>query len=73
MSFLFVLVLEYNEIFSKKKAVELRSHAMRTGGGSPKKESLTEWAQRILTIIGKTAVQGNDSVCIPFCLNSYIL
>lgn len=50
----------------RKKASELKNHAVGTGGGPAKKWALTPFEERILAIMGRVAVHGIENVRIPF-------
>ncbi|XP_060801523.1 myb-related transcription factor, partner of profilin-like [Amyelois transitella] len=47
---------------TKKKGLTLRQHARGTGGGPASQKSLSHLEERVLAIIGPTAVEGQDSI-----------
>lgn len=47
---------------AKKKVQKIRQHRNRTGGGSPCKVVLSEFEERIISIIGDEIADGNPAL-----------
>lgn len=47
---------------TKKKVQKIRQHRNRTGGGSPCKVVLSEFDERVISIVGEFCVDGDSTL-----------